>query len=269
MLASTEPKSRILGRGVIDVSFEFSPPKTPEAEETLWQAIRRLEPLGPRFVSVTYGAGGSTRERTHRTVARMLRRDDAEARRPPDLRRRHAATRSTRSSATIGTPASAISWRCAATRRAARRALSRRTPTATPTPPNWPRGINSIAPFEISVACYPQMHPESPSLEHDIDVLKAKIDAGATRAISQFFFDIEAFLRFIDQVRARGDHHPDRAGHHAGHQLQAGLKDGRDLLGHERAGLARATVRGARRRSGDAPAGRRLGRGRDVRAAGG
>ena len=72
MLASSEPRSRILGRGAIDVSFEFFPPKTAAMEETLWRSIRRLEPLRPKYVSVTYGAGGSTRERTHATVARIL-----------------------------------------------------------------------------------------------------------------------------------------------------------------------------------------------------
>jgi len=187
----------------LKVSFEFSPPKTPEAEENLWQAIRRLEPLAPEFVSVTYGAGGSTRERTHRTVLRMLRETTlspaahltcVDASRAEvdtviqdywDAGIRHIV-------ALRGDPPGQIGG--AYTPRAD--GYANATELAA--------GIAAIAPFEVSVGVYPQVHPESPSAAHDIDVLKAKIDAGATRAISNFFFDIDGFLRFVDQVRKAG-----------------------------------------------------------------
>ena len=185
------------------VSFEFSPPKTPEAEETLWEAIRRLEPLDPTFVSVTYGAGGSTRDRTHRTVLRMLRETTlrpaahltcVEASRADvdeviqdywDAGIRHIV-------ALRGDPPGQIGG-----------AYSPRADgyaNAT----ELTAGIRAIGDFEVSVGLYPHIHPESPSVAHDIDVLKAKIDAGATRAITQFFFDLDGFLRFMDRVRKAG-----------------------------------------------------------------
>lgn len=185
------------------VSFEFSPPKTPEAEESLWEAIRRLEPLNPSFVSVTYGAGGSTRDRTHRTVLRMLKettlkpaahltcveasRDDVDEVIQDywDAGIRHIV-------ALRGDPPGQIGG--AYTPRADGYCNATELTT----------GIRAIAPFEVSVGLYPHVHPESPSIEHDIDVLKAKIDAGATRAITQFFFDIDGFLRFMERVRKAG-----------------------------------------------------------------
>jgi methylenetetrahydrofolate reductase (NADPH) len=190
-------------RGQLNVSFEFSPPKTPEAEETLWKAIRRLEPLRPKFVSVTYGAGGSTRERTHRTVERILRETtlipaahltcveaskadvDEVIRGYWDAGVRHIV-------ALRGDPPGQIGGRY------------------TPRPDGYANateltaGILAIAPFEVSVGAYPQIHPEAGSLQHDIDVLKAKVDAGATRAITQFFFDTDSFLRFYEAARAAG-----------------------------------------------------------------
>jgi methylenetetrahydrofolate reductase (NADPH) len=187
----------------IDVSFEFFPPKTEAMEETLWTAIRRLAPLDPAFVSVTYGAGGSTRERTHRTVERILSettlkpaahltcveasRDevDAVARGYWEMGVRHiVALRGD----PPGNPGGAYKGRNDAY-------LNATELTA---------ALAKIAPFEISVGVYPETHPESPSAVHDIDVLKAKVDAGATRAISQFFFDFDAFLRFVERVRAAG-----------------------------------------------------------------
>ncbi len=185
------------------VSFEFSPPKTPEAEESLWQAIRRLEPLDPTFVSVTYGAGGSTRDRTHRTVLRMLKETrlkpaahltcveasrgevDEVIRDYWDAGIRHIV-------ALRGDPPGQIGGRYAP------RADGYSNAT------ELTAGIRAIGDFEVSVGLYPHVHPESPSIDHDIDVLKAKVDAGATRAITQFFFDIEGFLRFMDKVRAAG-----------------------------------------------------------------
>jgi methylenetetrahydrofolate reductase (NADPH) len=203
MLASTEPKRRILGRGAIDVSFEFFPPKTAAMEETLWRSIRRLEPLRPKYVSVTYGAGGSTRERTHATVARILSETtlkpaahltcvaatkeelDEVIRDYWDLGVRHIV-------ALRGDPPGGVGDRYEP------------TPGGYINAADLVKGIKEIAPFEISVACYPEKHPESPSIEADIDMLKAKIDAGATSAISQFFFDNEVFFRYLDRVRARG-----------------------------------------------------------------
>jgi methylenetetrahydrofolate reductase (NADPH) len=186
-----------------NVSFEFSPPKTPEAEEALWEAIRRLEPLDPTFVSVTYGAGGSTRDRTHRTVLRMLK----ETRLKP-------AAHLTCVEASRGEVDEVIQdyWDAGIRHIVALRgdppgqiggAYSPRADgyaNAT----ELTAGIRAIAPFEVSVGLYPHIHPESPSIEHDIDVLKAKIDAGASRAITQFFFDIDGFLRFMEKVRKSG-----------------------------------------------------------------
>lgn len=189
--------------GRLNVSFEFSPPKTPEAEENLWAAIRRLEPLAPSFVSVTYGAGGSTRERTHRTVHRIgqetrlqpaahltcvgASRDEVDAviRDYWEAGVRHVV-------ALRGDPPGQIGG------------------AYVPRPDGYnnatelTQAIRRIGDFEVSVGLYPQVHPESPSIDHDIDVLKAKIDAGATRAITQFFFDTDGFLRFRDRVRAAG-----------------------------------------------------------------
>ncbi len=187
------------------VSFEFFPPKTDEAEASLWQAVKRLAPLEPEFVSVTYGAGGSTRERTHRTVQRILTetslapaahltcveasRDEVDA--VIDAYRdggvRHIV-------ALRGDPPGAAGIGGAYVPRADGYANATELTAA----------IARRGDFEISVGCYPEGHPESPSAAHDIDVLKAKVDAGATRAISQFFFDIDAFLRFRDRVRAAG-----------------------------------------------------------------
>jgi methylenetetrahydrofolate reductase (NADPH) len=185
------------------ISFEFSPPKTPEAEESLWEAIRRLEPLEPEFVSVTYGAGGSTRDRTHRTVVRMLKETKlkpaahltcVEASRAEvdevvqaywDAGIRHIV-------ALRGDPPGAIGGVY----------VPREDGYLNAT--ELTRGIRAVAPFEVSVSLYPQVHPESPSIDHDIDVLKAKVDAGATRAITQFFYDIDAFLRFMEKVRKAG-----------------------------------------------------------------
>ena len=187
----------------LKISFEFGPPRTPEAEEGLWQAIRRLEPLSPAFVSVTYGAGGSTRERTHRTVLRMLNETtlspaahltcvdasraemDAVIQDYWDAGIRHIV-------ALRGDPPGQIGGTY----------VPRADGYANAT--ELTAGIRAIAPFEVSVGLYPQIHPESPSVAHEIDVLKAKIDAGATRAITQFFFDVDGFLRFTDQVRKAG-----------------------------------------------------------------
>jgi methylenetetrahydrofolate reductase (NADPH) len=189
--------------GGVSVSFEFSPPKTPEAEESLWTCIRRLEPLNPSFVSVTYGAGGSTRERTHRTVKRML---DETTLKPAahltcvgacreevdEVVRDYWESGIRHIVALRGDPPGAIGGAY----------VPHADGYANAT--ELTRGIRAVAPFEVSVGLYPQVHPESPGIDHDIDVLKAKIDAGATRAITQFFFDTDTFLRFMERVRKAG-----------------------------------------------------------------
>jgi methylenetetrahydrofolate reductase (NADPH) len=187
------------------ISFEFFPPKTDEAEANLWTAIRRLEPLNPAFVSVTYGAGGSTRERTHRTVTRML----AETRLKPaahltcveasrdevdQVIHDYKAAGVDHIVALRGDPPGGAGIGGVYTPRAD--GYANATELA--------RAIQAVGGFDITVGVYPEQHPESPSIEHDIEVLKAKVDAGATRAVSQFFFDIDAFLRFRDRVRAAG-----------------------------------------------------------------
>ncbi len=187
------------------VSFEFFPPKSDEAEANLWKAVERLAPLKPEFVSVTYGAGGSTRERTHRTVTRIL----AETELKP-------AAHLTCVEASRGEIDEVIAeYKAAGVRHIV--ALRGDPPGAAgiggayrPRPDGYANAtelaaaISRVGGFEITVGAYPEKHPESPSIEHDVEVLKAKVDAGATRAISQFFFDMDAFLRFRDRVRAAG-----------------------------------------------------------------
>ena len=199
------PVARAGGRQFqrLDVSFEFSPPRTPQAEENLWHAIRRLEPLHPSFVSVTYGAGGSTRERTHRTVQRILRETtlvpaahltcvDATRDEVDQVARDYWSAGVRHVVALRGDPPGHLGG--AYVPRTDGYANATELTTA----------LKHIADFDITVGLYPQTHPESPSMAHDIDVLKAKVDAGATRAITQFFFDIDGFLRFVDQVRKAG-----------------------------------------------------------------
>ena len=187
------------------VSFEFFPPKSDEAEANLWKAIQRLAPLNPAFVSVTYGAGGSTRERTHRTVSRILAETSlqpaahltcVEASRDEvdDVIRDYKATGVNHIVALRGDPPGGAGIGGAYQPRADGYANATELAGA----------ISRIGGFDITVGVYPERHPESPSIDHDIDVLKAKIDAGATRAVSQFFFDMDAFLRFRDRVRAAG-----------------------------------------------------------------
>jgi methylenetetrahydrofolate reductase (NADPH) len=185
----------------LKVSFEFFPPRTAEMEEQLWRAIRRLEPLAPAFVSVTYGAGGSTRERTHATVERIVEE-------------------------TTLTPAAHLTC-VAAPREEIREIVAdywqsgvrhmvllrgdmpdasaycahRSGYTSTP---EMIADIRNVAPFEISVSAYPECHPDSPSLDHDMELLRAKVDAGASRAITQFGFDSGVIARFRDLVRRRG-----------------------------------------------------------------
>ena len=188
--------------GDIDVSFEFFPPKTEKMEETLWESIQTLSPLGPRFVSVTYGAGGSTRERTHNTVARIARETSIAA----------AAHLTCVEATREEIDAVAEEYWAAGVRHIV--ALRGDPPTAGAkfvSPQGGYEnaaalvaGLRKLHPFEISVAAYPECHPDSPDAAHDLDNLKRKIDAGANRAITQFFFEPETFLRFRDQVAAAG-----------------------------------------------------------------
>ncbi len=184
------------------VSFEFFPPKSPEMEDTLWDTICSLAPLAPTFVSVTYGAGGSTRERTHTTVSRIVKEAGLSA-----------AAHLTCVDATRGElDVIAQNYWDAGVRHIVALRGDPTDPDAgyTPHPEGYPyavdlvAGLRAVADFEISVAAYPEVHPEAESPAFDLDNLKRKIDAGATQAITQFFFDNDVFLRFRDQVVAAG-----------------------------------------------------------------
>lgn len=188
--------------GDIDVSFEFFPPKTEKMEETLWDSIETLKPLDPRFVSVTYGAGGTTRERTHNTVARIARETGIPA-----------AAHLTCVEATkeeIDQVAEEY-WAAGVRHIVALRGDPPRAGEKYSTHPggyenaaDLVAGLTRLHPFEISVAAYPECHPDSPSPAADIENLKRKIDAGATRAITQFFFEPETFFRFRDDAAKAG-----------------------------------------------------------------
>jgi methylenetetrahydrofolate reductase (NADH) len=190
-------------RGGIRVSFEFFPPKNDEAEAGLWEAVERLAPLDPLFASVTYGAGGTTRERTHGTVARMVRETDI---RPAAHLTCVGATRE-EVDAVIRSYGEAGVRHIVALRGDPSTGVGARYQ---PHPGGYAHsadlvaGIKALGDFEVSVSAYPEKHPESPSLAFDIDILKAKVDAGATRAITQFFLDNEHYLRYIDRVREAG-----------------------------------------------------------------
>jgi methylenetetrahydrofolate reductase (NADH) len=186
------------------ISFEFFPPKTAEMERSLWDTINRLAPLSPNFVSVTYGAGGSTRERTHSTIARILAEtslvpaahltcvnaprgeiDDVVAQ-YHDVGVRHIV-------ALRGDPTTGIGTTYVA------------HPDGYKTSAELVASIKKRYPaIEVSVSAYPEKHPESADFDADIDVLKAKVDAGAARAITQVFFDNDLYFRYLDRVRARG-----------------------------------------------------------------
>lgn len=188
--------------GDIDVSFEFFPPKTEKMEETLWRSIGTLAPLGPRFVSVTYGAGGSTRERTHATVARIARETAIPAaahltcveatREEIDLVAREYWAAGVRHIVALrGDPP---------VQGARYQAYSGGYENAAA----LVEGLRRLHPFELSVAAYPESHPDSADAIADLDNLKRKVDAGATRAITQFFFEPETFFRYRDRVAAAG-----------------------------------------------------------------
>jgi methylenetetrahydrofolate reductase (NADPH) len=188
--------------GDIDVSFEFFPPKTEKMEQTLWESVQTLAPLQPRFVSVTYGAGGSTRARTHATVERIARETSIDA-----------AAHLTCVSASRGEidEVAREYWEAGVRHIVALRGDPPEQGTGFIAHPDGYEnaaelvaGLKKIAPFEISVAAYPECHPDSPTKTADLDNLKAKMDAGADRAITQFFFSPEAFFRFRDDAVAAG-----------------------------------------------------------------
>jgi methylenetetrahydrofolate reductase (NADPH) len=186
-----------------NISYEFFPPKTPQMETQLWETVKRLEALKPHFVSVTYGAGGSTRERTHAIVSRIAR----------ETHMKPAAHLTCVSSSAAEIDEILHGYWDAGVRHIV--ALRGDPPTGVgtkfePNPLGYAtsselvRGIKRLHDFEISVSTYPEGHPESSSVEQDLDALQVKIDAGATRAITQFFFDNDIYFRFLDKARARG-----------------------------------------------------------------
>ena len=186
----------------VRVSFEFFPPKTEKMENILWDSIQRLAPLEPAYVSVTYGAGGSTRQRTHATVVRI---------------RRETVLEPAAHLTCVGATCEEIDevarqyWRSGIRHVVALRGdPPEDVDRYVPHPGGYAyasdlvAGLKRVADFEISVAAFPEVHPQAASAEADLDNLKRKIDAGATRAITQFFFDADIFLRFLDRVRAAG-----------------------------------------------------------------
>ncbi len=187
--------------GDIAISFEFFPPKSEKMAQTLWDSVATLSPLGPRFVSVTYGAGGTTRERTHEQVVRI--QNDAKI---------PAAAHLTCVDATKEEVDEVARhyWAEGIRHIVALRGDAPDGGTYTPHPGGYANaieliaGLKKVADFEISVAAYPEVHPDSPDAQSDIDNLKAKFDAGADRAITQFFFDPECFFRFRDEAAAAG-----------------------------------------------------------------
>jgi methylenetetrahydrofolate reductase (NADPH) len=186
------------------ISFEFFPPKSEEMERSLWETITRLAPLAPNFVSVTYGAGGSTRERTHSTISRILNETpltpaahltcvDAPRADVDEVVARYHEVGVRHVVALRGDPSGGLGS------------------TYTPHPDGYRSSADLVASIkrrysdiDVTVSAYPERHPESPSFDADIDMLEAKVDAGATRAITQFFFDNDLYFRYLDKVRARG-----------------------------------------------------------------
>lgn len=187
----------------LKISFEFFPPKSEKMEQNLWESVQRLAPLQPSFISVTYGAGGSTRERTHATVARIIEetsiapaahltcvgasRDEIDevVRSYADCGVRHIV-------ALRGDPADGIGARYVP------------HPEGYANAADLVAGIKKIGDFEVTVSAYPEKHPESPDFATDIEMLRQKVDAGATRAITQFFFDNDVYESYVERVRRAG-----------------------------------------------------------------
>jgi methylenetetrahydrofolate reductase (NADPH) len=191
----------------IHVSFEFFPPKTDEVEAKLWDTVRRLEPLRPKFVSVTYGAGGSTRERTARTVRRILNETalqpaahltcvDTSCADVDEIIRGFVEMGVTRFVALRGDPAAGIGT------------LYRPHEDGYAGSPDLVAALRRAGATDVSVSAYPEKHPESPDFATDVEMLKRKVDAGATRAITQFFFDNDLYERYVERVRRAGIYIP-------------------------------------------------------------
>lgn len=195
-----------LGKG-IRVSFEFFPPKNPEMEERLWQTIDRLQTLAPDFVSVTYGAGGSTKEPTGRTVSKLINDTglktaahltcvNASREQVNDVVREYQSFGVERFVALRGDPASGMGTAYVP------------HPEGYQSSADLIAGLKDIANFDISVSAYPEKHPESRDFATDIDLLKRKVDAGADRAITQFFFDNDVYEQYVERVRRAGIYIP-------------------------------------------------------------
>jgi methylenetetrahydrofolate reductase (NADPH) len=191
----------------IKVSFEFFPPKTDEMEARLWETVQRLKPLKPKFVSVTYGAGGSTRERTGRTIKRILTETEIPAAahltcvgatrdEVDQVIREYDAIGVKRFVALRGDPAAGVG------------AVYKPHPGGYENGADLVAGLQRIGDFDISVAAYPEKHPQSPDFATDIEMLKRKVDNGATRAITQFFFDNDLYERYVERVRRAGIYIP-------------------------------------------------------------
>jgi methylenetetrahydrofolate reductase (NADPH) len=202
-MASDARASRQVGQHPFQVSFEFFPPKTDVMEERFWESIHKLAPLHPRFVSVTYGAGGSTRERTLRMVSQVKAETGVDA----------AAHLTCVGASRAEVDQVIHAYKTAGIKRIV--ALRGDPPEGVGKPfvphPEGYRsaaelveGIRRIGDFDISVAAYPEKHPQSPSWDADIDNLKRKLGAGASRAITQMFFDNDDYFRFVDRARKAG-----------------------------------------------------------------
>lgn len=189
--------------GNLKTSFEFFPPKSEKMQTQLWSAIERLAPLNPDFVSVTYGAGGSTRDRTHDTVKRIIKEKsiataahltcvNATKQEVNDVLQDYWQSGVRHIVALRGDPPEGLGAKFEQTKDGYRNAA------------DLASGAKSLHDFEITVGCYPERHPESPDFELDIELLKQKIDAGATRAITQFFYDNDVYFRFLERVRRAG-----------------------------------------------------------------
>ena len=195
------------GRQRLKVSFEFSPPKTETAERTLWETIERLAPLKPTFFSVTYGAGGSTRQRTHETVVRLKKETGVDAAAHltcvaatqgeiDDIARAYWDAGIRHIVALRGDPPQGMGGKYCA------------HPGGYANAEALVAGLKKIGDFQISVAGYPEKHPDSASVQADLENLKRKVDAGADRCITQFFFEPDDFLRFREAAARAGVHVP-------------------------------------------------------------
>lgn len=203
MTTLPEPNAHAARRsGPLKVSFEFFPPKSAEMEESLWRSVTRLAPLSPRFVSVTYGAGGSTRERTHNTVVRILNETGLKP-----------AAHLTCVGAARGEVDEVAQhyWQAGIRHIVALRGdAPEGSGSFQPHPQGYANstdliaGLKKIADFEVSVGCYPEGHPDTASPRIELEHLKRKVDAGATRCITQYFFDTDVYFRFLDRARSAG-----------------------------------------------------------------